>query len=253
MGTTGTEVTKEAADIIITDDNFASIVAAVEEGRGIYDNIAKTLAYLLAGNAGELIVMFIAALVGWPLPLLPIQLLWINLVTDGLPALALATDPIDPGVLTRPPRHPETELVDWSFLRRIALTGCLTAAVALSAFAYEWYIDGSLEQARNAAFSALVIAELLRAFGARSEVQTVWQVGLFSNMRLFAIVVASFALQLAIHHLPTLQTLFRTEPISVGQCAAWIALGAVPLIALELNKLLRRSRMVSKPLGDVAA
>ena len=104
MGLTGTEVTKEAADIIITDDNFASIVAAVEEGRGIYDNIAKTLRYLMAGNAGELIVMFIAALVGWPLPLLPIQLLWINLVTDGLPALALATDPIDPEVLTRPPR-----------------------------------------------------------------------------------------------------------------------------------------------------
>ncbi|HEX2518725.1 MAG TPA: cation-translocating P-type ATPase, partial [Castellaniella sp.] len=199
------------------------------------------------------IFTIIAALVGWPLPLLPIQLLWINLVTDGLPALALATDPIDPGVLTRPPRPPEAELVDWSFLQRIALTGCLTAAVALSAFAYEWYIDGSLEQARNAAFSALVIAELLRAFGARSEVQTVWQVGLFSNMRLFAIVVASFALQLAIHHLPTLQTLFRTEPISVGQCAAWIALGAVPLIALELNKILRRSRMVGKPLGDVAA
>ena len=106
MGVTGTEVTKEAAAIIITDDNFASIVAAVEEGRGIYDNIAKTLAYLLGGNVGELAVMFVAALVGWPLPLLPIQLLWINLVTDGLPALALATDPIDPGVLTRPPRPP---------------------------------------------------------------------------------------------------------------------------------------------------
>jgi len=102
MGINGTEVTKEAADLIIADDNFASIVAAVEEGRGIYDNIAKTLAYLLAGNAGELAVMFLAALVGWSLPLLPIQLLWINLVTDGLPALALATDPIDPGVLTPP-------------------------------------------------------------------------------------------------------------------------------------------------------
>ena len=106
IGRTGTEVTKEAAAIIITDDNFASIVAAVEEGRGIYDNIAKTLAYLLGGNVGELTVMFIAALVGWPLPLLPMQLLWINLLTDGLPALALATDPIDPGVLTHPPRPP---------------------------------------------------------------------------------------------------------------------------------------------------
>jgi P-type Ca2+ transporter type 2C len=252
MGLTGTEVTKEAASIIITDDNFASIVAAVEEGRGIYDNIAKTLAYLLGGNAGELTVMFIAALIGWPLPLLPIQLLWINLVTDGLPALALATDPIDPGMLTRPPRRPEAQLIDWDFFKRIALVGCLTAGVALSAFAYEWYIDHNLEHARDAAFSALVIAELLRAFGARSETRTVWQVGLLSNMQLFVIVVASFALQLAIHHLPALQALFGTSPISLGQCAAWVGLGSVPLLVLELRKVLRRSRAVRRAVGEAA-
>src|SRR5438093_1064070 len=139
-----------------------------------------------------------AALVGWPLPLLPIQLLWINLVTDGMPALALATDPIDPGVLTRPPRHPEAQLIDWDFGKRIALVGCLTAGVALSAFAYEWYIDKNLAQARDAAFSVLMIAELLRAFGARSNTRTVWQVGLWSNVQLCVIVVASFALQLAL-------------------------------------------------------
>jgi Ca2+-transporting ATPase len=247
MGITGTEVTKEAADLIITDDNFASIIAAIEEGRGIYDNIAKTLAYLLAGNAGELTVMFVAALVGWPLPLLPIQLLWINLVTDGLPALALATDPIDPDVMMRPPRRPEAQLVDWEFLKRIACIGCLTAGVALSAFAYEWYVDGNLEDARDAAFSVLVIAELLRAFGARSNERTVWQVGLFSNLRLFGIVVASFALQLAIHHLPALQRLFGTAPITLPQCLAWMALGAIPVTMLELWKVLQRSRQVGKP------
>jgi Ca2+-transporting ATPase len=241
MGMSGTEVTKEAADLIITDDNFASIVAAVEEGRGIYDNIAKTLAYLLAGNAGELAVMFIAAVVGWPLPLLPIQLLWINLVTDGLPALALATDPIDPGVLTHPPRRQDAQLIDRAFLKRIALTGFLTAGVALAAFAYELYADSSLIQARNAAFSALVIAELLRSFGARSNEQTVLQVGLFSNMRLFIIVVASFALQLLIHHLPVLERLFGTEPISFAQCLAWVVLGSVPLVVLEIGKGLRQS------------
>jgi Ca2+-transporting ATPase len=246
MGITGTEVTKEAADLIITDDNFASIVAAVEEGRGIYDNIAKTLGYLLAGNAGELTVMFVAALLGWPLPLLPIQLLWINLVTDGLPALALATDPIDPDVLRHPPRRPEAQLVDWQFLKRIAFIGCLTAGVALSAFAYEWYVDGNLEDARDAAFSVLVIAELLRAFGARSNERTVWQVGLFSNLRLFGIVTASFALQLAIHHLPALQRLFGTAPVALRQCLAWLVLGAVPVTVLELQKLLQRSRQVGK-------
>lgn len=250
MGITGTEVTKEAADLIITDDNFASIVDAIEEGRGIYDNIAKTLGYLLAGNAGELIVMFVATLLGWPLPLLPIQLLWINLVTDGLPALALATDPIAPDILARPPRPAEAQLVDWQFLKRIAGIGCLTAGVALSAFAYAWYGDGNLAEARNAAFSVLVIAELLRAFGARSNERTVWQVGLFSNLRLFGIVAASFALQLAIHHLPTLQRLFGTEPMALRQCLAWVALGAVPLTVLELWKVVRRSRQVGQPVEE---
>lgn len=242
MGLSGTEVTKEAADLIITDDNFASIVAAVEEGRGIYDNIAKTLAYLLAGNSGELAVMFIAALVGWPLPLLPVQLLWINLATDGLPALALATDPIDPDVLTRPPRRQDEQLLDRSFLKRIALIGFLTAGVTLIVFAYELYADSSLAQARNAAFSALVIAELLRSFGARSEVLTVFQVGLFSNIRLFAIVIISLALQLLIHHLPVLETLFGTEPLSLVQCAAWVVLGSIPLLVIELAKVLRQSQ-----------
>ncbi|MGE0680244.1 MAG: cation-translocating P-type ATPase [Candidatus Binatia bacterium] len=244
MGVSGTEVTKEAADLIIADDNFASIVAAVEEGRGIYDNIAKTLAYLLAGNAGELAVMFFAALVGWPLPLLPIQLLWINLVTDGLPALALATDPIDPGVLTRPPRRQDAQLIDRAFLKRIALTGMLTAGVALAAFAYEFYADNSVAQARNAAFSALVIAELLRSFGARSNEQPIWRIGLFSNMRLFVIVAASFALQLLIHHLPVLETLFGTEPISLAQCVAWIMLGTIPFLVLEVGKIVRRSQQM---------
>ena len=240
MGVAGTEVTKAAADVIITDDNFASIVAAVEEGRGIYDNIAKTLAYLLAGNVGELTVMFLAALLGWPLPLLPLQLLWINLVTDGLPALALVTDPIDPDVLTRPPRPPEAELVDWKFLRRITVIGCLTAGVALSAFAAEWYTHGRLAHARSAAFSVLVVAELLRAFGARSTVRTIWQIGLLSNLRLVLVIVASFALQLAIHSVPALHRLFGTAPISLRQCLAWLAFGAVPLTVLELGKCMRR-------------
>jgi P-type Ca2+ transporter type 2C len=241
MGITGTEVTKQAADMVITDDNFASIVAAVEEGRGIYDNIAKTLGYLLAGNAGELAVMLIAVLVGWPLPLLPIQLLWINLVTDGLPALALATDPIDPEVLSRPPRKPSAELIDRAFLSRLAITGFLTAACTLSVFAYELQVDGNLADARNAAFSVLVIAELLRSFGARSETRTIFEVGLLSNLRLFVIVAASFALQLVIHHTPVLEELFGARPISLAQCVIWIALGAIPLAVLELRKAVGRT------------
>lgn len=242
MGITGTEVTKGAADIIITDDNFASIVAAVEEGRGIYDNITKTLAYLLSGNTGELIVMLSAILLGWPLPLLPLHLLWINLVTDGLPALALATDPIEPGVLNRPPRHSEDALFNRDFIRLTLFTGLLTAGVTLGVFAYEFYIGNRLEQARDAAFTTLVIAELLRAFGARSEQRTIWQIGLFSNMRLFLIVAVSFGLQFAIHHVPILQTMFQIEPVSLNQCAGWIGAGFIPLIVLELRKVIRRPR-----------
>ncbi|MGZ4995357.1 MAG: cation-translocating P-type ATPase, partial [Methylobacter sp.] len=242
MGITGTEVTKEAADIIIIDDNFASIVAAVEEGRGIYDNIAKTLAYLLGGNSGELIVMLSAVLIGWPLPLLPLHLLWINLVTDGLPALALATDPIDPDVLNRSPRRSQETLFNWDFLKLTLFTGLLTAGVTLGVFTYELYIDNSLEQARDAAFTALVIAELLRSFGARSEQRTLWQIGLLSNLRLFLIVAVSFALQLAIHHVPMLQKLFQIEPVSLNQCVSWIGVGFIPLIVLELRKIIRRPR-----------
>jgi Ca2+-transporting ATPase len=239
MGIAGTEVAKQSADIIIADDNFASIVAAVEEGRGIYDNVVKTLSYLMGGNAGELIVMLVAALSGWPLPLLPIQLLWINLVTDGLPALALATDPIEPDVLTRPPRDPQAEIIDRAFFARLAFTGGLTAGAALVAFAWELYRHGSTESARDAAFCTLVIAELLRAFGARSTVRTLWAVGLFSNMRLFMIVAASFALQIAIFFTPPLEVIFKTSPVSPAMLARWIVLGAIPLSVLEVVKVVR--------------
>jgi len=246
MGITGTEVAKEASDMVITDDDFASIVAAVEEGRGIFDNVTKTLAYLLAGNAGELMLVLVATLAGYPLPLLPIQLLWINLATDGLPALALATDAIDPAVLDRPPRRPDAQLADRGLLAGIVLTGCLTAAVAFGVFAYEMASHGEIAPARNAAFSTLVFAELLRAFGARSETKLLHEVGLFSNLRLFAIVAVSFGLQLWIHHSIALGAVFGTRPISLRQCLAWIALGAIPLLALEVRKWARRGAAVPR-------
>ncbi|HKX53594.1 MAG TPA: cation-translocating P-type ATPase [Nitrosospira sp.] len=242
MGLTGTEVTKETADIIITDDNFASIASAVEEGRAIYDNISKTLAYLLAGNSGELGVMLCAALIGWPLPLLPLHLLWINLVTDGLPALALAADPMAPDVLERPPRRPQAELMDRDFLSLTLFTGFLTASVSIGAFAYEFYINARLEQARDAAFTTLVFAELLRAFGARSATLTIWQLGLFSNLRLFLVVALGFLLQYGIHHIPGLQTLFGINAMTLTQCVIWAAVGSIPFIVLELRKVIRRGQ-----------
>ena len=242
MGRTGTEVAKAAADIVITDDRFSSIVAAVEEGRGIFDNIRKTLGYLLAGNAAELAVMLLATLVGTPLPLLPVQLLWVNLVTDGLPALALAADPIHADVLARPPRRADSPFADRRLLGTIALTALLTSAVTFGTFAWELRGGGDPAAARNAAFSVLTFAELLRALGARSETRGLLSLGLFSNLRLFVVVAVSFALQLAIHRYGLLEELFQTRPIALTELATWIGLGAVPLVSLELVKLLRRGR-----------
>ncbi len=241
MGKAGTEVTREAADMVLADDNFASIIAAIREGRGIFDNIRKTLVYLLSGNAGELLVMFGAAVAGLPLPLLPIQLLWINLVTDGLPALALVVDPVDADVLTRPPRKPEEPMLGRPEWTTVVFTGALQAIVTLGVFA--WVLrDEGLDQARNMAFTTLVFGELFRAFAARSRTKLFWEVGAFSNMRLLGIVVFSAALQLAMHHVPFMQAIFGLTPISLRDCLLSIALGLIPVSVLELQKLYGRAR-----------
>ncbi|MBA2655304.1 MAG: cation-translocating P-type ATPase [Gammaproteobacteria bacterium] len=242
MGKTATDVTKEAADIIVTDNNFMSIVAGVEEGRTIYNNISKTLSYLLAGNAGELIVMFIAILVGWPLPLLVIQLLWINLITDGLPAIALATDASEPDILKRAPRPTKKPFMDKAFFQRVIFIGCLTSLVTLGTFAYYYLGYHDLTQARDSAFSVLVTAELLRAFGARSHEKTIWQVNIFSNLRLFFIVSVSFFLQVSIHHVSILQKVFGIKPVSLLECISWVVLGMIPLAIMELHKGIRNRR-----------
>ncbi len=244
MGRTGTEVTKQAADMIITDDNFATIVAAVEEGRGIYDNIRKTLQYLLAGNAGELLLMTACVIVGLPIPLLPIHLLWINLVTDGLPALCLATDPIDPDVMQRPPRDRLDRLTDAHFLRTMAVTGVITAAVALAVFVFTLRTE-SLAVARTAAFTVLVFAELFRAFGARSETKPIWQIALFSNPHLVLIVALSVGLQLWCLQDSPLAHFLKTSPLTLTAGLALLALGLVPLLALEIVKVVRHARLTA--------
>ena len=239
MGRTGTEVTKQAADMIVTDDNFATIVAAVEEGRGIFDNIRKTLQYLLAGNTGELLLMTVAVVAGLPAPLLPIHLLWVNLVTDGVPALCLATDPIDPEVMTRPPRGRAERITDGRFLRTMVLTGILTAAVALAVYVY-MLPRSSTAIARTYAFTVLVFAELLRSFGARSERTPVWRIPLFTNVRLVVVVVLSSALQVWSQHNAALGRVLQTTPMPFSDCLLLLALGTIPLAALEVMKLTRR-------------
>jgi Ca2+-transporting ATPase len=241
MGLTGTEVTREASDMVLADDNFASILAAVREGRGIFDNIRKTLVYLLTGNTAELAVMLAAALAGLPLPLLPLHLLWINVVTDGLPALALVVDPPEADVLQRPPRHPDEPMLGASQWRFILAAGCLEAAATLGMFVWALETRG-LDEARTIAFPVLVFSELFRAFAARSPTRLFGQVGVFTNLRLIAVVAASLLLQLALHQIPPLVRLFELPEINVATALLPVLLGLIPVTALELSKLARRAR-----------
>jgi P-type Ca2+ transporter type 2C len=239
MGRTGTEVTREASDIVLSDDNFASIIAAVGEGRGIFDNIRKTLVYLLSGNTAELTVMLVAALVGLPLPLLPLHLLWINIVTDGLPALALVVDPPEDDVLQRQPRHPDEPMLGRAQWRFIIATGLLQAVTTMGVFVWA-LTERDLSEARNLAFSVLVFGELFRAFAARSTTRLFWEVGAFTNLRLLGVVVLSVLMQLGLHHIPAAQALFEIGPLSAADCALTLMVALIPVTVVELSKLVRR-------------
>jgi len=237
MGLAGTEVTKQAADMIITDDRFDTIVAAVEEGRGIYDNIRKTLQYLLAGSTAELLLMTVAVLVGLPLPLLPIHLLWINLVTDGLPALCLATDRIDPDLMQRRPRHPLERMADGGFVRTMLITGLATASLSFAVYAYVLR-QADVETARSYAFTVMVFAETLRAFGARSAARPVWRMPLFGNRNLLLVVAATVGLQLWSLNSPLLGGFLRIAPVPFTDGFLLLLLGSVPLMLMEVIKLI---------------
>jgi len=239
MGRTGTEVTREAADIVLTDDNFATIIAAIREGRAIYENIRKTLVYLLVGNIGELLVMFTAVLLGMPLPLVPLQLLWINLMTDSLPALALVMDPARSELLEDPPRRPEEPMLGRAQWRTIFVTGALEAAVVFGVFLWADPVE-HLERARSLAFSTLVFAELLRSFAARSPTRIFWEVGAFTNRVLLGVIIASILIQGALYQIPAVRTLFELVPLRWEELVLVFSLGLIPVTALELAKLIRR-------------
>ncbi len=245
MGKSGTEVTKQAADMIITDDNIATILAAVEEGRGIYDNIRKTLQYLLAGSTGELLLMLLCVIVGLPTPLLPIHLLWINLVTDGLPALCLAIDPIDPDVMRRRPRLLSERITNPVFLRTMCLTGLLTAGVAFAVY-YHGLQTGSTESARASVFAVLVFAELLRSFGGRSETKPVWRISLFTNINLLVVVALSLGIQLWSQHNEIFGRFLKTTSLPFAESFWLLALGAIPLVLLEMVKVTRNAWLQHK-------
>ncbi len=236
MGRSGTEVTKQASDMIVTDDNFATIVDAVEEGRGIYENIRKTLLYLLGCNASELLLITICIVSGLPTPLLPIHLLWINLITDGPPALCLAADRVDPRIMNQRPRERGEQLTDERFFWAMLLTAALISSVAFLAF-LRGLQSGDLQLARTNAFSTMVFAQLLISLGARSQTTPIWRVGFFSNLNLLVIVIASTALQMSSHINTMLSHFLETSELPYEDSFVLLAAASLPLLMLELIKL----------------
>jgi len=237
MGITGTDVTREAAAMVLMDDNFTSIVNAVEEGRAIYDNIQKFLIFLLSCNAGELMLMLLASLYGWPIPLIPVQLLWINLVTDGLPALALAMEPPEPDLMGRRPRPASESMLSWSLGAVVIGQGMLLAIVGLVAFGLTYQHESDLNQARTMTFCVVVFAELFRALAARSRVWTFWQLGPWTNLYVFGAVALSSLLQVGIITLPFARPIFEATSHTASEWLFLLSLALTPVTVIELVKL----------------
>jgi P-type Ca2+ transporter type 2C len=240
MGITGTDVTKEASDMVITDDNFASIVAAVEEGRGIYDNIRKSVHYLLSCNISEVLLMLLATVMGLPLPLLPVQILWINLVTDGLPALALAVDPAEPDLMRRNPQPPQERFLTIQRMQLMFWQGLFLALVALLTFAYCLYgMDQNLQRARTLTFMVVVFAQLFHAINCRSDRRSLFAIGLMTNKPLLWAVAGSVLLQAAILLHPLTRELFKAASFDLEHWGFAAVLGLLPLLAMEVWKATR--------------
>ncbi len=247
MGITGTDVTKEASDMVVTDDNFASIAAAVEEGRAIFDNIRKSVHYLLSCNISEILVMLLATLLALPLPLLPVQILWINLVTDGLPALALAVDPKDPNLMKRPPRRPETRFLDRDRIFLMFGQGLFMTLITMLAFVYCLYsMDNDLDRARTVTFMVLVGAQLAHAFNCRSDRLSLFSIGFMTNKPLLWTVAGSSVLQVGLLLNPWTRDVFKLATFNPEHWLMVFTVGPLMLVAVELWKAARPRLGVAK-------
>jgi Ca2+-transporting ATPase len=236
MGITGTDVAKETADMVLTDDNYASIVSAVEQGRVIYSNIRKFVYFLLSCNIAEIATIFLATMAGWKSPLTAIQLLWLNLITDGAPALALGLEKGDPDLMDQPPRDPDEPI-----LNRFMLTGISIQTIAITAVTLGAYWIGLRrfpEMAPSMAFVTLSFSELVRAFTARSERVPVIEIGLFSNKVMNWAILSSLILLLGVVYVPFLQEIFDTVSLGWDQWRVILPLLLIPSIAAELTKLI---------------
>jgi Ca2+-transporting ATPase len=234
MGRTGTDVAKESADMILLDDNFATIVAAVEEGRVIYDNVRKFIKYILATNSGEIWIMLLAPFIGMPLPLLPLQILWINLVTDGLPALALGLEPAEYDTMSRAPYPPQESIFSRGLGRHVIWVGLLMAALSLGLGFTYW--RGDRAEWQTMIFTTLTFSQLAHIMAIRVEHRSVFRAGLFSNLPLLGAVALMVVLQLLLIEVPFFQQIFQTVILSRANLLICVLLSSVIFVAVEFEK-----------------
>jgi P-type Ca2+ transporter type 2C len=264
MGITGTDVTKEASDMVITDNNFTSIVAAVKEGRGIYDNIRKSIHYLLSCNSGEILTILFASLFNLPIPLFPIQILWINIATDGLPALALGVDTVDPNIMQYRKKRSTEQIIDKGLGGLILFQGFLIASITLSAYLfvfyytsniasgysslYYWFVHevipgelgGDLHKARTVAFCVLVISQLFHSFNCRNAGRSLFEIGVFTNKKLLSAISLSLAIQIAIIYIPYFQKVFKVTPLAFWDWILVFGFSSLIFILVEVIKYFKK-------------
>ncbi|HET6559326.1 MAG TPA: cation-translocating P-type ATPase [Prolixibacteraceae bacterium] len=252
MGITGTDVAKNASDMILTDDNFATIVSAIEQGRNIYNNIKKSVVFLLTSNLGEVVAMFVTIVVGWEAPLLATQLLWINLLTDSLPAVALGMDPGDPDVMKEKPRDPKESFFAGGAGLHIILGGIIIGAITIMAFWYGYYEHGYspfdstvpediVSYARTMAFMAIISCQLFFSLSVRNSKKSIFKIGIFSNKYLIGAIILGFLLQLIVIEIPVMREAFKLQMLDLNGWIMVLILGLIPLLFNEIYKLFRRT------------
>ncbi len=249
MGIVGTDVAKEAADVVLTDDNFATIVSAVEEGRRIYDNILKAVHFLLSSNIGEIITLFVATMLNWAEPLLPIHILWINLVTDSLPALALAVDPAEKNIMNRKAKK-TNNIFSKGMVWRIIYQGIMIGSLTLLAFSigcgFDYHNEALMPQARTMAFAVLAVSQLVHVFNIRSNKESIFKVGFRTNKTLLGANAISFLLMFVVLEVPFLREIFNVANLSFKNWGVVILLSIAPMIIVEIFKLLKINTLKSE-------
>jgi len=242
MGITGTDVSKEASDMVLLDDNFATIVSAVKEGRTIYDNIKRFIRYILTGNVGEILVMLFGPLLGLPLPLLPLQILWINLVTDGAPAVAMGYELPERDTMDRPPYSPRESVFARGVGKQIVWTGFLVAVISLGVGLIYAHMGAAQETWRTMIFSTLTFCQLQLALSVRSTKTSIFKLNFFSNLPLIIAVLCTFVLQLLLIYLPYLRTIFKTAALGIEELAVCIAASLLIIVGVEIEKAVMQKK-----------